>query len=390
MPLIEIWKKSPDQLRDKRVQQIISFAGSGKLLDGKDASKEFRDFISQVPSEMLSRYADECLIQRFDDNGLALQDIVNQVGRRLGFEIEYGRYRGSGVEIGHDGIWKNSDNHSIVIEVKTTDTYRINLDAIADYRKELALKKKVQEEKSSILIVVGRDDTGDLEAQIRGSRHAWDIRLISVDALIRMLKLKENVEDPRIIKQISEVLLPREYTRLDGVIDIVFSTAEDVKEEELENEEEPGEETKRTTKFVTAKFTAESIERIQGKIKKPLLRRSRVVYASPNDDTVVVCLVSKEYTVSNNPAYWFGFRPHQRQILKESKSSFVAFGCGSQDSILLIPSREFDNWVDGMNITDLGEQSYWHVHIHLEESKFILHRKKGNKEIDLTKYLLKD
>ena len=32
---------------------------------------------------------------------------------------------------------------------------------------------------SSMLIVVGGEDTGDLEAQIRGSRYAWDIRLVS-------------------------------------------------------------------------------------------------------------------------------------------------------------------------------------------------------------------
>jgi len=35
-----------------------------------------------------------------------------------------------------------------------------------------------------VLIVVGRQDTGELEAQIRGSRHAWDIRLISAEALL--------------------------------------------------------------------------------------------------------------------------------------------------------------------------------------------------------------
>ena len=47
---------------------------------------------------------------------------------------------------------------------------------------------------SSILIVVGRDDTGELEAQVRGSRHAWDIRLISADALVKLVNLKETVE----------------------------------------------------------------------------------------------------------------------------------------------------------------------------------------------------
>jgi hypothetical protein len=73
-----------------------------------------------------------------------------------------------------------------VAEVKTTDTYRIALDSIAGYRQKL-LAAKTFSEPSSILILVGRQDTGELEAQIRGSRHAWDIRLISVDALLKLV-----------------------------------------------------------------------------------------------------------------------------------------------------------------------------------------------------------
>lgn len=78
MSLIDLWSKSKSQLEGKQVQQIISIAGSGKLLDGGDASREFRDFLSRVPSDILSRYAEQCLTEKFEASGLALQDIVNQ------------------------------------------------------------------------------------------------------------------------------------------------------------------------------------------------------------------------------------------------------------------------------------------------------------------------
>jgi hypothetical protein len=58
------------------------------------------------------------------------------------------------------------------------------LEKIASYRQRLIEQNKVDKSKSSILIIVGRDDTGELEAQIRGSKYAWDIRIISTDALI--------------------------------------------------------------------------------------------------------------------------------------------------------------------------------------------------------------
>ena len=187
MPLLDLWGRSRAELEGKQVQQIIAIAGSGKLLDGGDGSKEFRDFLSHVPSTLLVRYAGKCLNEKFESGGLALQDVVNQVGSRLGSQVEDGRYRGSSGQSGHDGLWKSSLGVEIVVEVKTTDAYRVALDAIAEYRKKLIQEAKVVEATSSILIVVGRQDTGDLEAQIRGSRHAWDIRLVSVDSLIRLM-----------------------------------------------------------------------------------------------------------------------------------------------------------------------------------------------------------
>jgi hypothetical protein len=184
-----------------------------------------------VPSHFLDRYVDECLKDRFDESGLALQDIINEVGRRLDFDVTFGRYRGTQGQIGFDGLWAITDGKVIVVEVKTTDTYRIDLNTIAGYRRALVQAGRMTEEKSSILIVVGRNDTGDLEAQVRGSRYAWDIRLISAEALLRLLHIKETVDDPLTVRRIRDVLTPQEYTRVDGIIDLIFTTAEDVRQE---------------------------------------------------------------------------------------------------------------------------------------------------------------
>jgi hypothetical protein len=202
MSLVDLWQSTPKQLSDKHVQQVIGFAGNGKLRDGNSTSEEFRAFIELIPSSDLSRYAAECLESHFEDSGLALQDIVNQSGRRLGLQVIDGRYRGTHNQIGFDGLWSSSDGDQIVVEVKTTDAYRIDLNTIADYRRALIRKGDISEERSSILIVVGRQDTGDLEAQIRGSRHAWDIRIISVDSLFRLVSIREEIEGPSVVRKI--------------------------------------------------------------------------------------------------------------------------------------------------------------------------------------------
>ena len=95
MSLAELWSSSRVQLETKLVHQIIAFAGTGQFTDGSPAAAEFREFLGIVPSGHLSRYSDECLRESFTGSGFALQDVVNQIGRRLGYSVVDGRYRGT-------------------------------------------------------------------------------------------------------------------------------------------------------------------------------------------------------------------------------------------------------------------------------------------------------
>ena len=95
MALLDLWNDSPEQLQDKQVHQLIAFAGAGRLLDNTSCCPEFRAFLAAVSSANLSLYSDQCLAQSFQDSGLALQDIVNEVGARLGVTVKAGRYRGT-------------------------------------------------------------------------------------------------------------------------------------------------------------------------------------------------------------------------------------------------------------------------------------------------------
>jgi hypothetical protein len=90
----ELWEKSKETFETKSLQQILSFAGDGKLRDGNSTSTEFRELIDHVPSKILKKFADDCLKEKFDDSGFALQDVLNQIGSRLNFKIENGLYRG--------------------------------------------------------------------------------------------------------------------------------------------------------------------------------------------------------------------------------------------------------------------------------------------------------
>jgi hypothetical protein len=394
MALTELWKTAHKEIQDKHVQQVIGFAGDGKLRDGGAASKEFRDFLALVPSSFLSRYANDCLTDKFDNSGLALQDVINEVGTRLGFRVEQGRYRGTQGENGFDGLWISPDENGLVVEVKTTDAYRIDLETVATYRRKLIADGRIQETNCSILIIVGRSDTGDLEAQVRGSRHAWDIRLISIDGLLRLMHLKEELDDPKIMGKIRQVLTPQEFTKVDGIIDLVFSTTADVKkEQELTEVADEEEDEQRKTKFTPINFRDACATRVQKHLGQPLVKRSSAVYSSPDENLAVICINSREYKNakhSGHSGYWFAFHPHQRDLLQNHKQTFVALGCGSAETILLIPGKIFIKWLDRFHKTERDDRFYWHVRIHKDKEGYLLRVKKGSDTVRLNEYLLKN
>jgi hypothetical protein len=142
MALKDLWNTSRAECEARTIQQIISWAGS--LRDGSPAATDFREYLDLIPASLLSRYCDQCLTSPFQDSGLALQDLINHVGKRLGFDVEFGRYRGTQNSIGFDGIWKFPSGHCAVIEVKTTSAYQLRLETIAKYRLSLIEQTKLE------------------------------------------------------------------------------------------------------------------------------------------------------------------------------------------------------------------------------------------------------
>ncbi|MFL5296323.1 MAG: hypothetical protein ACJ798_08075, partial [Phenylobacterium sp.] len=171
MPLISLWKSNPGTVSELSIEQVVSTAGTGSLTDGSECSAELREYLGQIPSRKIESYVEHCLSTNFGKSGMVLQDLINELGRRLDYDVTNGRYQGVPSAIGYDGIWRSPEGHTIIAEVKTTDAYRMSLDTIAAYRDRLKAAGEVGGP-ASVLIVVGRDDTGELEAQVRGSRHA--------------------------------------------------------------------------------------------------------------------------------------------------------------------------------------------------------------------------
>ena len=407
--LVETWRGNRSFFDGLKFRQIVSVAGDGELGDEKESSRQLRAFLGEVPLPYLRRYAEECLEEtekKFPKKGFALQDVVNQIGQRLGFKVRDGRYKGVTNTPGQDGVWELPDGRVIVVESKTTDTYQIALETPADYRQKLLESRPDLSEKAiSVLLVVGREKTRGLEAQIRGSRHAWDMRVISVDALLKIAEIKERVEEPT-FQRIHEVLIPKEFTRLDEIAELVLSTATDSSGDEgvVEETEKPakpvarpaGKRTSASIRKPLPPFNKACIARVQaklmsdGKISADLLPRSRTTFATPDDECRVVLLTSKNHAFGVR-SFFCGLQGHQKEFLAGGGRGWLVVGgdSGGAGTIFLIPRDNFSELAPKLRATrNPPGGSYLQIREE-KRDRLILVTKGKLANIDLSPYLLR-
>jgi hypothetical protein len=142
MPLLSFWKSARDEVLSLNIEQVVANAGDGNLRDSASSSHELREFLSVVPIEKLFYYARYCRESAFNKSGLVLQDVVNELGRRLEFDVENGLYQGKRNAVGFDGIWRTEGEPPLIVEVKTTDYVTVDLDKLAQYKERLTTAGK--------------------------------------------------------------------------------------------------------------------------------------------------------------------------------------------------------------------------------------------------------
>jgi len=401
MPLIALWKSNPAAIGDSTIEQIVAIAGDGILKDGSACSRELREYLAQIPSQKIASYVEHCLSSAFAKSGMVLQDLINELGRRLDYRVLNGRYQGTSDGIGFDGIWR-SDSNTIIAEVKTTDAYRISLDTIAGYRQKLHNIGEI-DGRTSILIIVGREDTGELEVQIRGSRHAWDIRLISADALLKLVQLKENSDDRETGRKIRSILAPMEYTRLDNMVDVMFTAATDVEtvlaenvsDKELSESSESAlsDDTKSGWQFtdfaVLDEKRAQIVDAVAEKIESKLIKKSRALFWDSTHEKRVACTVSKRYTKRGSNPYWYAYHPAWDQFLREGRDSFFVLGCMDLSFAFVLPLKLLRSNLDALNTTTTERSTYWHIHLaETEPGDYALLLPRRSQQLPLAEYKL--
>jgi hypothetical protein len=230
------------------------------------------------------------------------------------------------------------------------------------------------------------------------------MRLISADALIKLVQLKENAEGPETGRKIRSLLVPREYTRLDEMVDVMFTTAKDVERviEAVDSEQEQvaeidsaSEKAKGTWEFTDSKILQakrdEIIRALGSREGVPLIKKSRALYWSPDHEKRAAFTISKHYAKRGGPHYWYGYPMQWDEFLKEGERGYLVLGCMDRDHAFAIPTDVFRPLVDDLNTTRNEDGTYyWHIQLIVTASGevFLIVPKRGN-NLPLSEYGLK-
>ena len=142
-----------ESVNNMKLKQIIVLAGDG-IITHKNSFEELRMFFAKIDATMICKFMKECLSEekedKFDGRGFVLQDLINEVGHRLGYNVTHGLYKGKKGTNGFDGLWKHPNGFSIIVESKTSDAYALNIDSIVGYREKLIENHQIDKNNTTL------------------------------------------------------------------------------------------------------------------------------------------------------------------------------------------------------------------------------------------------
>jgi hypothetical protein len=96
----------------------------------------------------------------------------------------------------------------------------------------------------------------------------------------------------------------------------------------------------------------------------------------------MACAVSKYYNDSS-VRYWYAYHPSWDAFLGEAETAFFTLGCMDIEFAFAIPFATIHAVVDGLNLTQLEDKLYWHIHLRETQDGIVLLLPKRQSQLNL-------
>jgi hypothetical protein len=191
-----------------------------------------------------------------------------------------------------------------------------------------------------------------------------------------------------------------EFTRLDGLVDVMFATVTDVEAAIIETTADKiGDITTSVTKDTLSpsdwEFTdatvldakrVKVIDALGKAIVSKLIRKSRALYWDATHDNRVACSISKRYTKGAYP-YWYAYHPQWDAFLDGGKKSFFTLGCMDLSQAYAVPLDVIRKHLPALNTTTTERSTYWHIHlVEMASGSIALQLPKTSRQLSLDEF----
>jgi hypothetical protein len=138
----------------------------------------------------------------------------------------------------------------------------------------------------------------------------------------------------------------------------------------------------------SANFHPDVVSCVSNHLGVSLMPLSRRTYESSDHKTRIVCAVSKTHSRTNFSRYWYAFNNQEKPYLEDAEHGYVAVGCGSAQTILLISISTLLPLLENMSITQSGDRNYWHLVIFQQNGQFYIGQPGYEHRLNVTQHLL--
>jgi 5-methylcytosine-specific restriction endonuclease McrA len=143
---------------------------------------------------------------------------------------------------------------------------------------------------------------------------------------------------------------------------------------------------RKTSRF---SFNDACAERVQQHLGRSLVKEGNVRWKTEDGSLAILCAVSRAYPNAEGEGYWHIYKPRHGKFLESAPTAYVALGCGSPETVLLIPFGDITSWIEGLGTTVTENGPYWHLQVFNTRGHLNLVRKQGYEPINLDRYLLR-
>lgn len=160
---------------------------------------------------------------------------------------------------------------------------------------------------------------------------------------------------------------------------------------DLKKETEPREQNLQNEKslkeaYSRSKFHSDCVNLVGDVLENNFEKSTKTSYKSSDKKIHLICLASREYEeqdLDEGVMFWFTLRPSQLDFLNEvGRTGYLALGCGSADSFLLIPAEELKPYLNLLNQNEKNGDQYYHLKLIMADDEVWLIPKRGIQRVN--------